>query len=566
MLLDFPTEIIQLILRHSATSAFLQAAFSCRTLLAIASNCREVLLHHLYQTPGLNKNLLFLNTTRLFQVLIRRSSQQLYRAQFTTDCACYSFGSYILNVKASSLTPDHHNLALVFKGQEDIYLFRIENGELLLKTRLKPAWPQQGTIEVLRTAFDSDNGLHVLQRFTPAAKESNLGANHPFVRQALQACAGGRIYLSRYPLQSSIDPIRMCSFPDHAEYEPLALAAAHRDTFAISWQHLKEKRLHEVVLYTAQNGSNCDNTSTIVEISYDSCLLVDGARQQLNNDTVLQVRLTGGLSIAERGPITHLAFNDRSSQLLYYYRAQTLYGSFQRINMSSFPVQPTLYDNLCRVQFTNHLYLNFSIAIPFYGTHETQIDENGISRCHWKYLAFGIATHHTENWTIACLLRSEAVCSSLNCGHVLNLERGRRFSDWMVVARLWGYRESTNSLGCIVTASKLGTRVAVANWNVLYIWAVQPSALIGQNTNGFYPSSWWSPKSGVIELRPIVFPLNAVCFKIRFIDEDEMIAITDRGLMRLNFGPLSRGQRMTKSLADQVDLLEGIVVSGPSCH
>ncbi|KAF7591747.1 hypothetical protein BBP40_001127 [Aspergillus hancockii] len=551
MLLNLPPELIQLVLYHTNTSAFLQAAFSCRTLYIIASNCREVLLHHLDRIPGLNESLLCLESQQLFRVLKRRAFQQLYGAQFSANCTNFNFGTLVLDVKASSLAPsEHQGLALVARGQDDVWLFRADYGQLQLKARLKLHRPQPGVIEVLRTAFDADDGLYVLQRFTPAVEEDSPDSEHPFIRQALQSCTKGQIYLVRYCLRSRHGPVRICTFPDHADHEPLALAAAHRDTFAISWQHCREGGENEVILYNAQSAASSHSPSTAVEINYDSCVLVDGLRQCPQNDMYVHSGLIRGHFASERGPIIDLTFNDRSSQLLYYYRAQTLYGSFQRINMTSFPVQPTLHENSSLVQFSGSLRLPFSIAIPFYGTHATRVEENGLSRCQWEYLAFGIATHRTEDWTVACLLKSEAVCSSRNCGHILNLERGRRFPEWTVVARLWGFQDSTNSLGCIVAASKRGTRIAIANWNVLYIWALQPSALIERNASGFYPSSLQSSSSDMIELRPVVLPLDAVCFKLRFMDaEDELLAITDRGLMYWDLGPLGRGQRMTQQLS-----------------
>ncbi|OGM40395.1 hypothetical protein ABOM_010806 [Aspergillus bombycis] len=549
MLLQLPTELIQLVLQYSTTPAFLQAAFACRTLYAIASNCREILFHHLCQTPGLNEDLLPTESTQLFRVLQRRASQQLYGAQFTAGCTHFHFGSLVLDVKASSLAPsEHQTFALVYKGHEDIRLFRTENGQLQLKACLKPHRLQPGIVEVLKTAFDADDGLYVLQRFTPTVEEST-DSEHPFIKQASKSYIGGQIYLIRYSLQSRQDPVRVCTFPDHAEYEPLALAAAHRDTFAISWQHSRESENYEVVLYNAQSTSSVHSLPSAIDLAYDSCVLVDWTKQHHNDGIHLHARLTGPRFNCQKGPVIDLAFNDRSTQILYYHRAQTLYGSFQRINMTSFPVQPTLYENSSLVQFSGSLSLLFSIAIPFYGTHATRVEGNGHSRCHWKYLAFGIATHRTEDWTVACLLKSEAVCSSEHCGHVLNLERGRRFFDWTVVARLWGFQDSNNSLGCRVATSKHGTRIAVANWNVLYIWALQPNALIEQNSNGYYPPLLQSPDSGMVELRPIVIPLDAVCFKLCFTDvEDELLAITDRGLMFWDLGPLGRGQRITKEL------------------
>ncbi|BAE65394.1 unnamed protein product [Aspergillus oryzae RIB40] len=264
MLLQLPTELIQLVFQYSTTTAFLQAAFSCRTLYAIASNCREILLHHLYQTPGLNEDLLPADSKQLFRVLQKRASQQLYGAQFTASCTCFHFGSLVLDVKASSLAPsEHQTFALVYKGHEDIQLFRTENGQLQLKACLKPQRLQPGVVEVLRTAFDADDGLYVLQRFTSTAEESP-DSEHPFIKQAFNTYTRGQVYLIRYSLQSRQDPVRVCTFPDHAEYEPLALAAAHRDTFAISWQHSRESEEYEVVLYNSQSASSAHSLSSAI--------------------------------------------------------------------------------------------------------------------------------------------------------------------------------------------------------------------------------------------------------------------------------------------------------------
>lgn len=169
--------------------------------------------------------------------------------------------------------------------------------------------------------------------------------------------------------------------------------------------------------------------------------------------------------------------------------------------------------------------------------------------CRWRYLSFGTATHLEENWTVACLLKSEAHCQARNCGHVLNRARGRRLNVWTVVARLWGYKKPTNSLGCIIATTESGNRIAVANWNMLYVWALDPHELIDENISHFYPEMWRSGNSKVVELRPIVLHLEAVCFKLNFTDkENELVALTDRGLMVWDLGPQGTGARMTRNL------------------
>ena len=52
-----------------------------------------------------------------------------------------------------------------------------------------------------------------------------------------------------------------------------------------------------------------------------------------------------------------------------------------------------------------------------------------------------------------------------------------------------------------------------------------------------------------IELRPTVLQLHAVCFQLRFLDgEDELLALTDKGVMYWDLSPLGRGERTTHRL------------------
>ncbi|PWY64512.1 hypothetical protein BO70DRAFT_375153 [Aspergillus heteromorphus CBS 117.55] len=467
------------------------------------------------------------SSERLFQLLVKYAFQQLYGSQFHSTYLAFDFGNYELDVKACSFSSwSTQTLAIVGRGQEKVHLFRIRRGRLQAICQISPSWDQPGAAETLKTAFDGDDGVHILRRFIPALDGNDTNARHPFVRQAMQSNSKGMFYLSQHSLRSPDEPVRICAFPDHVEYEPLALAVAHGSTFAISWRHVRDHSEYEVVLYSALTESKSSPKPGVVGSFSQSGFIRDR-------------------SYHEQGPVMELAFNDRSSQLLYRYRAQTLYSSFQNIDASIFPIQPTLYRNSCPVQFTDSLNLLFSIGIPFHGTHETRV-QNGVPRCHFKYLAFGMATHREEGWTVACLLRSSAVCRASNCEHILQLERGRRLPDWTIVARLWGFQNPNNSLGCKVAAAGHGTRIAVANWNTVYIWALEPNALIEKNASGFYPASSWPAGSEMIELRPIVLSLEAVCFQLYFAEnENELVALTDQGLMYWDISPTGRGNRIT---------------------
>ncbi|KAL4976523.1 hypothetical protein BDW66DRAFT_49947 [Aspergillus desertorum] len=512
MLLDLPPELIQLVLLNCSTPAFLQAAISCRTLYEIASTGRGILVHHLQKTPGPFLDTSPIRTRRLFSLLKRRASKQLYGSQFDASCVTFEYGNQAPNIKASSLA-HHADKTLIFVAcgdQSIVQILQVRDEQIVPLSQARLPWDQWGSIDILKTAFDGNDGLYVLHRFTVFVEGHGCDWDHPFVKQARQSGSKGFIYLTCYSLKSPNGPVRMTTFPEHANFEPSALAVARNGSFAIAWCHRMFSN-HAVVHYTVIDRSEYDIAPNVVGFSHLSRQL----RRWLGENT--------------RGPLVRdMVFNDRSSQLLYYYQAKTLYASFQELGSSD---SPTLYENSTSVQFANDLSLLFSIGIPFFGTHET-LDLDGFAVCRWKYLSLGIATHRKENWTVACLLRSEASCRASNCRHILNLDRGRRLRDWGVVARLYGFRDSKDTLGCRVATSPKGTRIAVTNWNVLYIWALEPDALIDMDPENYYPPSCRSSSTGQIELRPIVLRLDAICFQLCFTEkEDELVAITDQGVM-----------------------------------
>lgn len=265
MLLDLPPELIQLILQSASTPTYIQTAFACRTLYKIASSCRQVALHHLDQTPGLILDVQQLETKRLFHLLARRAFRQLYGAEFRASCRAFGFHPHMLNAQASSLEPSGNaSLALVLKGQSDVLFFRVGNGgQPLLKARLGLPSEQPGFMEVLKTVCLGDHDVFVLYRLTPTIDEDDPDAEHPFVKHALKSSPDGIVYLAHFELQSPHGRVRICAFPDHANYEALAIAVANQDTFAISWQHDSEDNDNEVLVYYI-SGESLSETSNII--------------------------------------------------------------------------------------------------------------------------------------------------------------------------------------------------------------------------------------------------------------------------------------------------------------
>lgn len=65
-------------------------------------------------------------------------------------------------------------------------------------------------------------------------------------------------------------------------------------------------------------------------------------------------------------------------------------------------------------------------------------------------------------------------------------------------------------------------------------------------SNSYYPRAWRSSSlsDGMVELRPVVFRLEAVCFNIIFTEnEDIIMALTDKGLVTLDLRPQAQGRR-----------------------
>lgn len=250
MLLSLPPELLQIVLFHVSPASILQAAFSCRTILDILTSSRTLLLHHLEQIPGENiPSVSSLKTSELFRLLLQRSAQQLYGAQFHGSREKLHIKGKVINVRASSFADlGDPNLALAVRNDGVVRLYHASEGKVTFRRRLTPPWDQSAKVQVLKTAFSGEDGVYVLQRVIRPKDENDAGADHPFVKHAMKCGPVEMVYLVHYP-SSEEDPLRVCSFPDHFDYEPVAFAAAGRDAFVISWRHLLEDAEHEVVLY-----------------------------------------------------------------------------------------------------------------------------------------------------------------------------------------------------------------------------------------------------------------------------------------------------------------------------
>jgi hypothetical protein len=248
MLLQLPTELIQLVLRHCETSAYFQAAFSSRRLYEIASSSRAVIVHQLHNTPGWNDGIEAHQTRHLFGELMKRSYEQLDGAEHYA-IPTYKYQNRVIDYHASTMetSEDSIRALLVFKGHSTVHLVDMSHGGQT-EVQLKSPGQDIGEVEIIQTAFDEHGGVYVLHRFKPFL-DQELDTDHPFVKHALESHPNGSIHLAYHPLNFRGDTIRMYDFPECRDDRPLALSVSD-DQFAISWQNMLDPYDHEVVLYT----------------------------------------------------------------------------------------------------------------------------------------------------------------------------------------------------------------------------------------------------------------------------------------------------------------------------
>lgn len=126
----------------------------------------------------------------------------------------------------------------------------------------------------------------------------------------------------------------------------------------------------------------------------------------------------------------------------------------------------------------------------------------------------------------------------------------------------------------------------------MYIWVLEPEEIINENKGGYYPDVMLvdhmaeTPRPGggntnnananananvsdsddgpddppgrVAQLEPIIIHLDAVCFSLRFIlgSADELLILTDKGLMKLKLDPKGSGARVERILNPEEEKVE----------
>ncbi len=213
----------------------------------------------------------------------------------------------------------------------------------------------------------------------------------------------------------------------------------------------------------------------------------------------------------------------------------------------------------------------FFLEDPFFAHHEkvTDLKHRYIRSCDNIRLSLATVTLEGQSQTIACILK---LCKTLpedDCPHSINLDATQALvagSDVWIVARLWGFKLPMTTMATVKAFAQQGTRIAIASWDEISVWALRPKALAalrGQWVRGewinhpTYKDRTFDSllNCELVELRPIILKAGAVVHKMAFTaNENELITITDKGLQVWNLGPSAAGRRTVSLLPDEEDV------------
>lgn len=195
---------------------------------------------------------------------------------------------------------------------------------------------------------------------------------------------------------------------------------------------------------------------------------------------------------------------------------------------------------------------DFLVDNLFYAKHESD-DEDGTGRrrCTITYLALGITkTFETidESRLAACIVRAHRTLSYTICSHLVDMDINfRTLLGAEVVGRLWGYNQApVTSLPGVVAYSRNGSRIAIADWDKILVWALNGEALADGHTGSQYYDMVQENKleQNHVVLKPILLKAGSVVRQMAFGGmEDELAVLTSGGLQIWNLGPSGTGKR-----------------------
>ena len=524
MLLDLPTELLQHILRLLDPTAFYVSLLSCKTIRDAALSSKSLLLHHASGLPGRKEGIEQLNLEELRVFFQNRAQSDLRGIDVLADTAKFDSGLFhTVNVKESifGLAP-RATLLLVCHNEPYIRVYRLADNGPHFRAVLKPDWSNQDDISpeshvpLLKVAMTGNQDVASLYRCeaSPASASDSGGRNLKLVVfHKLAAAIIGSFYCSA--VQDIVDIPVPLDYSGIPSFDPVGLAVAENGTVAISWQ-------------SALNG--------------------------LTKVTLYDRRKNGMKAwYRDRWP-TSRSFTEQPSTCIFNMQFMTSATAQINFFLPGFPIHrwyadtDALSDPNLGPMITNHQYqthasrLGLYVSMPIYGDHEKFEDGSGVERCSRKYLALGMDPESCAGF----ILQFETEWPRTLCPHDVDYENYRidGAAEWDIVARLEGITAGSSSLGNVLAISQKRTRIAIANWTDVRVWALHPKVLVdGTRVLGDNFSAEQIEPGGFVLLKSVKLPAQGVVHRMCFQDENCLYAMTDGGLVKWSLGHASRGKQ-----------------------
>ena len=571
--IGLPNEIVSRILLLASTPTFFQLVQTSKQFHNAAKGDRKVLLHHLHQVPGEKESFTnaSLSNAELFLLLRQRATNNLYGTNFTANMTEYK-AKAPLDANASvigGLTAEYVRMALIYKDSGDIRYYTKDciikevlvqqPGMKVLKTdqcgntlSVLCAWPQKADEDFPDSDSESEDEVCIESPFPPTAntqltnfvhaqKEKTAGGSHEKDRTTKMnyekpkaAAKAGRVYRVVHFDLYKMEDSRTFTIDAYEDFVPRDFVTSSLDQCAILWDRdLPGGRPTEdatVLYYSAK------------EAQFHYAANYDARVVWPKTDAT-------GKPVKENDP----EYLPERIEFFKEGRRIKIYGAGgavpYRITSTSSSQQDPMYAS------TNVIsYDGFSIHVetPFFGTHATHYDDlHQQNWCFLTHMCLGVTTvdlgddddddddDEDKKVKVLCLLRSQIRAYPESCKHDVGYSRMYHVSgqNATVVARLWGWEEMHTTLTGkeTVAISDEGTRIAIAMWDKVYVYPINPRILCAENpvdnsddesakpkkrkkSRGLWdtaPSSYYTRKKDknlshwkIAELRPIVLDLN----------------------------------------------------------
>lgn len=499
---NLPDELTIQILLKASTPTFIQLTRTSKKFFNVALQNRKLILHHLEQLPGDKKKLRddALDSQQLFLLLRQRASNVLTGTNFTANMHEYITRDVAIIPNASSvggLDADYVRMALCFKDTADI---RQYTSNCAIKEKIKQIsapgtkvlkliqWGRFVSVlcssplrkeDDLSDASDSDKSdseTEILNKppFSPTANarlqrlgKQGKGRNDRLLKILKVEHRYQVIHFDVYTMEDS----QIFEIMPPGDMVPRDFAVESRSLCAVLWdKETPGDRPTEdanIVTYTIDTHME--------DLVYEQKTVWPKTGKPTRND---------GESDDDDAP------ENLPERIAFYRdgRRIKIYEAGGVVPYQIFSTSTSQYDQYASTNVISFEGFSVHVDTPFFGTHTTQFDDySQQSFCFQHHLCLGVATLNLNNGAnenevkVLCILRSQNKSYPENCEHRINLSKMTHVSanNSTIAARLWGWEESHSNFSGknTVAVSPGGTRIAIAMWNKVLVYPLNPKIL-----------------------------------------------------------------------------------------